>query len=252
VTCGLFTRLSAAIPRPRIQFISVRQSPLHRWFGTLSVSIETAGGSGEANNVPLSRRWLVPLVPQERLRDLIREIQPEFELLDGTWQGLSPAGRRRKVRKTAIVGGLVLGSIVATLEVWLVLMTSVLDAAWPHTVLAWMFPAAAVCLWLLWLVHARAAARAIGYAQHAAGIAFRSGYWTRRTSTTNYDRVQVVALTESPFDRRWRMATLAVDTAGAGPAGHRIQIPCLDRPVAEQLHRETITRTEQTEFSWHR
>ena len=252
VTCGLFTRLSATIPRPRIQFLSVRESLLHRWFGTVTVSVETAGGSGEADSVPLSRRWLVPLVPQQRLEDLLHEIQPEFRLVDCTWQGLSAAGRRRMIRKTAVVGGLLLGSIVAALEVWLVLMTSVPDVRLPNTVLAWLIPVGAVCLWLLWLFHARAAARAIGYAQHAGGIAFRSGYLNRRTSTTNYDRIQVVGLAESPFDRRWRMATLSVDTAGAGPAGHRIQIACLDRPIADALHRETVTRTEQAGFRWHR
>ncbi len=112
-------------------------------------------------------------------------------------------------------------------------------------------PIAAAILWLVWIALAWAAARAIGYAQHATGVAYRSGVVNRRASTTNFDRIQVVTLAESPFDRRWRMATLAVDTAGAGPAGHRIEIACLDRPIADELRTAIAAQTAQTDFRWH-
>ena len=60
------------------------------------------------------------------------------------------------------------------------------------------------------------------------GIFFRSGAWTRRLSMAFDDTLQIVSMKQSPFDRRYDHARLHFDTAGAGPAGHRISIPYLD------------------------
>jgi putative membrane protein len=45
---------------------------------------------------------------------------------------------------------------------------------------------------------------------------------------TFFDKIQSITLTQSPFDRRWHMAGLALDTLGAGPADHKIEIDMLD------------------------
>ena len=47
---------------------------------------------------------------------------------------------------------------------------------------------------------------------------------------------------QSPFDRRWKMAKLSVDTAAAGPADHRIKIPLLDEDFAREEHRHLVDR----------
>jgi putative membrane protein len=100
----------------------------------------------------------------------------------------------------------------------------------------------------LW--HAAAAARVLAYGRTARGIAFRSGVWTRATSATLGEKVQVVALSESPFDRRWKMASLSVDTAGAGPAGHRIRVPFLERAVADRLYEELAGEAGRSVLRW--
>jgi putative membrane protein len=56
---------------------------------------------------------------------------------------------------------------------------------------------------------------------------------TRKCSCAFVDKIQTVRLSESPFDRRWKMATLAIDTAAAGPAEHRILVKYLDANFAQ-------------------
>ena len=46
------------------------------------------------------------------------------------------------------------------------------------------------------------------------------------------------------------MASVAVDTAGAGSMGHRIHIPYLDVEVAEEILRRLYDETRATEFRW--
>ena len=45
-------------------------------------------------------------------------------------------------------------------------------------------------------------------------------------------RVQSVKLRETFLDRRWGMATVAVDTAGSSGAAHKVEVPYLPREVA--------------------
>ena len=53
-------------------------------------------------------------------------------------------------------------------------------------------------------------------------------------------KLQVMLLTQSPFDRRWGMATLSLDTAGAQGALLRIRyLPLAD---AEALRDKLATR----------
>ena len=46
------------------------------------------------------------------------------------------------------------------------------------------------------------------------------------------------------------MASVAVDTAGAGRTGHRIDIPYLDLDVARAILKRLYAETCATEFSW--
>jgi membrane protein YdbS with pleckstrin-like domain len=64
---------------------------------------------------------------------------------------------------------------------------------------------------------------------------FRYGCLTRKMIVVPRIRVQTVCLTESPFDRSHAMASVCVDTAGAGPRSDQLRIPYLERHVAREL-----------------
>lgn len=65
-----------------------------------------------------------------------------------------------------------------------------------------------------------------------------------------FAHMQTVSLRESPFDRRYGMAAVAVDTAGAGSTGHRVEVPYLDARVAAETLRRLYAEGCATEFRW--
>jgi membrane protein YdbS with pleckstrin-like domain len=65
-----------------------------------------------------------------------------------------------------------------------------------------------------------------------------------------FSKIQTVSLHESPFDRRAAMASVAVDTAGAGDLSHRVDVPYLARDVAESLSHRLAAEAARTSFRW--
>lgn len=231
IHCGLLTRTSATIPRKRIQFLSVHESPLHRWMGRVTVRIETAGGGGDFDEEPkVGRRWFLPLVRRAELPPLLREIDPALDLEGVDWTGPTAAARRR-MRRAAVILSLV-GAAVA------------LPLAWPWGGL--VLPG--LLLPFLWLVQREV--RFMAYARTPYGVLFRNGALYRKTSATFLGKVQAVSTTASPFDRRWGMASLAVDTAGAGSAGHRIAVSYLPDEVAAELRADLLAGAQRARFEW--
>ncbi len=236
LTCGLLTRVTATIPRRRIQLVSVRQTLFQRWMGRASIRVETAGSSGGEEGAGersvLSRRWFVPTVDIRDLPRLLGEVRPglEAEFAQAAWTPPAPRAWQRMMKSSLFV------ALIATT------LATAIFAPWGALSALVFIPLA------LW--HAHLEARFLAYASSGTGLLFRSGAWTRQTSATFYDKMQAVEMRESPFDRRYRMATLAIDTAGAGPAEHRVRIPYLPREAVVQLVAHLFERTERTRFQW--
>jgi len=237
LSCGLLTRVHATIPRRRIQVVSVITSPVHRLFDRVSIRVETAGGSieHESRNV-IGQKWFVPLLPAGEAGAMLRRVTGgRVDLAGLEWRPISARAFRRRAK-------------LATL--WALVLSAVVLAMWRP----WGAASAAIFAPLL-LWHARLDVRRTGFAVCGWGIAFRSGVLTRRVTATFFDRVQVVSLDESPFDRRAEMATVDVDTAGAGATGHRVRVPYLDRQIARALYERLVgesmraTRTEAERLS---
>jgi putative membrane protein len=69
-------------------------------------------------------------------------------------------------------------------------------------------------------------------------------------TVARFSKVQAVSMTQSPFDRRHRMASIRVDTAGAGDASHRVHIPYLAIEQAAELFGHLGTAAARTAFRW--
>jgi putative membrane protein len=82
--------------------------------------------------------------------------------------------------------------------------------------------------------------RAVKFARTGFGVVYRSGILTRKISLTFFEKIQATAVAQTPWDRRWAMATLSVDTAAAGPADHAIEIKYLNAEVARAEHHEIL------------
>jgi putative membrane protein len=231
IRCGLLTKIAATVPRRRIQFISVRETMLHRPFKRVSIRIETAGGKAGDNRADaVGEKWIVPLAPRDALPRLLEELRPGFSFEGIEWHALDRRARRRMVFKA---------------NVWAVIIGACGLFLWrPWGALA-IVPLAA---WFTWL--AVREWKSMGFALGHLGVLFRSGVWTKRTSLAPYDKVQVAALSQSPFDRRHGHASIHADTAGAGPANHRIAVPYVGLEQAREAVASLYARAEAETFRW--
>jgi putative membrane protein len=235
ISCGLFTKLSATIPRKRIQFISVHRSLLMRWMKLASIRIETAGGGGKQGEdaaATVSRRWFLPVVAEEDVNRLLAELRPGMQWDDAqvTWHAVSPLTGRRLTRFALLF------------SILLSLIGGIAIPPWGASVGLVSFPILAF--------RAHKKSRSMRFSRNTWGVAYRSGLLTRKLSFAFYDRIQTVHWKQSPFDRRWKMASLFIDTAAAGPAGHLIDVVYLDAEFARAQFQDLQLATALNRPSW--
>ena len=244
---GLLTQVSSLIPVHRIQLVTVTSTLLHRCFGRTSIDLETAGAStansdlsGQlaASGVNTTRQWLAPIVETVRAAGLVHEVLPEVDIEAVEWKPIEARAARRIVNRVAII------VTPITIVLAAVLTFSPIPLSGWHAL--WL---PSVVLTMAWLI-TRRWVRHVGYALTERAIYFRSGWLSRRVSVVRFVNMQTVSMHQSPFDHRKRMASVAVDTAGAGGTGHRIRIPFLDVGVADSILQRLYAETRSTEFRW--
>ena len=227
LSCGLLTRVSATVPRKRIQFISVQQNLIMRWFGIATIRVETAGGAKDASkpNQSIGKTWFMPVIPVSEVPQLVNLLRPgiDWDLERFDFQGLAPRASTRLVR-IALVQTLLVAVAVAVADCYFSESFDTQALIWGGIAGLAAMPA------LILFALKKAASRK--YARIENGVVYRTGVFGRKTSVTFFDKLQTVACFQTPFDRRWKMATLAIDTAAAGPAGHQIVTPYLDEDFA--------------------
>lgn len=226
VRCGLFTKVSATVPRHRIQVISIHRPWLERWVGLAHIRIETAGGGKEDEDAAstIGRRWFLPVVREGDVKRLLQQLNPVIEATEESykWQALSRSAGRRVMRR-----GLLVALLIA-------ISGAVMRPAW-----GWIGGGIALAgFW--WLSKKKLKSR--GFARTSWGVAVKSGILYRKMTMTFSDKIQSITVQQSPFDRRWKMASLSIDTLGAGPADHKIEIDMLDEKDAEAQYGQLISQ----------
>ena len=98
---------------------------------------------------------------------------------------------------------------------------------------------------LIW--HATKKRKSRKYARSDDCVVYRSGVLTHKTGITFFEKIQTLEVSQTPFDKRWGMATLTVDTAAAGPADHRIDISYLSEEFAQQEFDELVIKAASHE-----
>ena len=227
---GLLTRVTATIPRRRIQTITVRESVWHRVCGRAAVRVATAGGSAqERERVAEQREWLAPIVHRERVPSILGDLLPGVNLDTLEWRPVHPrAFRRALIRR--LVGAALLAGIALIFMGSKVLYLLPVLAIWA-IVRAWLY------------------VKHLGWALTGDVVVFREGVIGRLMTVAPLVRIQAVQQFESPFDRRTEMARVRVDTAGGG-SGHRVDVPYLPRADAEALYAALSASASRTAFQW--
>ncbi len=189
---GLLDQREASLLVHRVQAVRVEQNALRRALGLVSVSLQSAGGSGPVEGEAAG--ITVPLLREADLDALLAEILPHAPSVPEL-PPAPPAARRR-----AIVRRLVPALVVAV-PVAILLP--------PAGLLALVLPVLAVA-------HGEMAYRGLGWAEVGAHVVTRHGALGRETALVPVAKAQSTRLTSSPFQRRAGLATLHLDVAGRG------------------------------------
>jgi putative membrane protein len=231
VRYGLLTRLALTVRVRRIQSVHQTETLLHRWFGRVSLRVDLAGDSGVAENgnqkSQTRTRWLAPICSPAHTQTLIAAAFPDIDLQEAPeWQPLAPRARGRLFRRT-MYGGVVLLIVVSTI-------LELLPAAPLRPEAGWILAILIALLLFAW-TRAHIYVKNTRWALTRDALLFRHGWLTRRLVIAPRNRLQSVLLTSSPFDRRYGMANVAIDTAGGGAMRDSIHIPLLPEDVADGL-----------------
>ncbi len=225
---GLLTRVAQTIPLRRIQALSVREGPLHRYLRRVAVRVSTAGGRLEEQSANADREYVAPILHIEALDDFMRAMIG-VTTAGVVWQPPHPRAFRREVK------GWLFSAAFACTVAGFYLQWDV----WPL-----------VPIGILWaIVGARQTIRHLGWAETDEAILFKSGWLSRRIVVVRFAKIQTVSLHASPFDRRNGMARVHVDTAGASE-GSAIHIPYVPAEAASALHRRLSAEAAQRQFKW--
>lgn len=226
---GLLTKIEATIPKHRIQTITVRHSILHRLFDRIGVTIETAGGvNNEQQGVTM--KHVAPVLPTDSKVEFLNQIQESKSWSEIEWQPIEARAWRRVFKVSFLLWALVL------LVLWL------------HSGWAYGIGVAVSTVWSFF--YAKAYIKNTGYFLSEKMAAFKSGVIFKKETYVRLPKVQTVRLKENLFDRRHKMATLELDTAGATHGAHHVEIPYLNYDVSEKLYRQISTRIKNNAFEW--
>jgi putative membrane protein len=226
---GLLTHVTATIPLRRIQTLSIVEGPLYRLFGRVVVHADTAGGRPKEGE-KTTRESLAPILRRDRLPAFVRQLLGDrVDLERIAWNPVAPGAFRREV-KGWLFTALIIVALAAGAVGWRALALAPFTIAWA-------------------IVAARRTVRHLGWAVTEDAALMRRGWLWRRVNIVPLVKIQGVALLETPFDRRTRMARLRVDAAGASEAT-RVAVPYLERPVAVGAHARLAAAAATTEFKW--
>lgn len=224
---GLLTRRRNSVPRRRIQAWTLVESMAHRLFQRRSLRVDTA--VIERGNEQRSLSELAPVATPERCDALVQHLMPQMQWPPASWRPLHPRAWLR-----LSLGGVAFG----------------LGAA---AALAWHFGpwGMLALLWIPWCVFvARQHARRAGYCLQDELFAIRQGWWSRHWRFTEIGKLQTLQLRQGPLDRRLGMASLWLDTAGAGALSPPLRIPYLPAAEARQLLVQIETEVARRPLRW--
>ena len=221
---GLLARSRSSARRRRIQAWSLREGVLHRWFQRRSLRVDTAAGQRGAQEQH-TLKDIAPIATPRRCDDLIRHFLPDagWDALD--WQPL----HRHAWLRIAMPGLLLVSAIVAA-------------ACWRFGAIGLL--ASVLVPLQLWRAHRITGA--CGYADNGRMVAWRTGWLAKTWNFAEIGKLQASRLSRSPLDRRFGMASLLLDTAGASPFGAPLHLQYLPLEVAEALSARLVAQLART------
>lgn len=220
---GLLQRYDGSIPFDKVQTLTIEDNPLKRWAGYATLLIETAGHGPGGNENGRGSESAVPLATRGRIESLVNDIErvgsPEFDRPP-------KRTRRRYAARYLIALSVAAGTLYA--------VNAVLGGVpWYWTAVA--LPAIPVAAHYKW--------KHRGVWLGDDHVVTRNGVLKRETKVVPYYRIQTVIDTRTIFQRRLRLATVTIDTAGSlSIGGSDAAAVDIDAATADRLRDELDRR----------
>lgn len=214
---GLFTRKKSRVPVDKIQVWRVEESILHRLFKRQSLKLDTAilaGNQGQANNMQRGISELIPLTTADHMQQLLTYWQ-QPDISDYDYCPVHPKAWRRLFFRWFF---------------WVALVLPIAVLLLPNFTLLW-FMLAAIVLVMGGVISKRRADN-MGVVITETHLIWRDGWLNRTFCITELAHAHAIAITHSPFDRRYDMATLIIDTVGGIMLQARLTMHYLEEDVA--------------------
>lgn len=233
---GLITRISATLPRHRIQALELRAGWLDGLFGRAAVVAATAGRglkSAENGESPSSEQadlFLAPILRREAAEDLMIKVAPECFEGDLEWHGFAAGTFGRLFKKSLLI-----------------LLPLAFLAGW---LLGPVFVLPIVLLAGYEYLTTRRYVDRSRWALGRQAIFWRTGVFGEVSKVVPLEKIQVVMLKSSPFDRRRGTATVQVDTAATDMMNPTLVLPFLDAAAARDLLSRLEKETGRRSFRW--
>jgi putative membrane protein len=212
---GLLSRLRSSLPLRRIQAYALSEGWLHRRFGKRSLKVDSAAGVVMNQENKSSLRDLVPLAEPREMDALIARFLASDQWPIQTWHDLHASAWKREFMLPAF--------FVAVAGI---------GAAFFYPMYALVVTAIMIPLLFL---RAKVWAANAAFAHTENLIAVREGWLSREWRFAEITKLQGMSLREGIVDRRFGMASLYLDTAGAQPIASSFRIPYLPREQAQAL-----------------
>ena len=226
---GLLARSRNSAAKRRLQAWTLHEGVLHRLFKRRSLQVDTAGAQAREGQGPRALRELAPIATPAQCDALIEHLLPDTGWPALDWRPLHPKSATRIFLANAWFPLLVVVALC-----WRFGWIGLLALAWP----AWT-----------WFV-ARHHARRAGYAVTERIVAVRAGWWSRHWRFAEIDKLQALRIARGPLDRRWGMATLWLDTAGASTLWGPMRIAHLPETEARALCDQLARRLAARKLRW--
>ncbi len=199
-TEGLLTRRRVEIPLGKVQLVRIDEPFLRRQMGFGTALIETAA-LGMADGEIRQAEGVVPMVEQESLGALVRQVTPAIEV-DPWAVTLNPAHPRALYR--GIIGAVLRSGFLA-------LLIGGMMHPWGWLALA-LIPLSVPAAWLDY--------KKQGWLITDGSVIARRGYFTRRTWIIDRNKIQSVHMGDTPLMRWHGLAAVVVRVAGS-----QVQLP---------------------------
>ena len=234
---GLFIRAVQNTPLHRLQAIKIFSTVRSRLFGRESIWFGTSALPAfetQQNQLILLSNWLVPLVPSNKTREITRRVLPsnvDFE--KESWETIDVSRVWKRRLNLHLVYVIAITVLFALVSLWLLTITIFL-VGWAVLV-------------------SKSYAKSLRFQLLDNAIMFRKGWWSRSWTIVPFDKIQSVKITQNPFDRRFRMATLNVDVAAYLPLNIpkcMLRIPYIQVERCREIQSVLIRESSRRENEW--